>query len=84
MNPDCQHDYEELPDGSADCFECGHKLSRRDWTKRRGERDRQEQSALEITGAKGCPSTMGETKTERVNRWHNAEVSDPTEEGSLH
>jgi hypothetical protein len=49
------HDYEELEDGSADCFECGHKLSRGDWAKRRRERDSQEQVSLEVAGAQSCP-----------------------------
>lgn len=54
------HIYEELPDGSAECFECGHKLSRRDWAKRRRERARQIKSAVEVAGAQSCPGEMGE------------------------
>ena len=79
-----EHEYEELPDGSADCFECGHKLSRHDWAKRRRERDRQEQGALEIAGAQSCHSPMGQAKTQGVIRRQNAEVSDQRGAGSLH
>ena len=65
------HTYEELPDGSAECFECGYRLSRRDWAKRRRERDRQEQSALEIAGAQSCPRQVGQAKTRDVMRRQN-------------
>ncbi len=52
MKRHCEsHSYEEHEDGSASCFECGHRLSRRHWQKRRKERDRQEQGALDIAGA---------------------------------
>lgn len=58
------HDLEELQDGTSECWRCGLHLSRRDWAKRRSERDRQEQGALESAGAQSCPSPMGQAKTQ--------------------
>lgn len=30
-----EHAYEELPNGTVECFECGARLSRREWAQRR-------------------------------------------------
>lgn len=68
---DCEHIWEEIGNDTALCFECGVRLSRRDWEQRRSERDGQEQGALEIAGASRCHGSVGETKTQGVIRRQN-------------